>query len=57
MKQDQRAMLKLLLERGQSYEDIASLLGVSVDDARTRARAALAELVGTDPDTEVGLTD
>src|SRR5918999_1538206 len=42
--QDQRAMLQLLLERGQSYEDIASLLGGSRDDVRRRARAALEEL-------------
>src|ERR671914_2601653 len=55
--QDQRAMLQLLLERGQSYEDIASLLGGSRDDVRRRARAALEELGGQDPDREVGLTD
>jgi len=54
---DQRAMLQLVLERGQSYEDIASVLGVGVDEVRTRARAALAELGGGDPDAEVGLTD
>jgi hypothetical protein len=54
---DQRAMLQLVLERGQSYEDIASVLGVGVDEVRTRARAALAELGGADPDAEVGLTD
>lgn len=50
-------MLQLLLERGQSYEDIASLLGGSRDDVRRRARAALEELGGRDPDSEVGLTD
>jgi hypothetical protein len=55
--QDQRAMLQLLLERGQSYEDIASLLGGSRDDVRRRARAALEDLGGQDPDREVGLTD
>jgi hypothetical protein len=55
--QDQRAMLQLLLERGQSYDDIASLLGGSQDDVRRRARAALEELAGEDPDSEVGLTD
>ena len=54
---DQRAMLQLVLERGQSYEDIASVLGVGVDEVRRRARAALAELGGADPDAEVGLTD
>jgi len=50
-------MLQLLLERGQSYEDIAGLLGGSRDDVRKRARAALEELGGSDPDREVGLTD
>jgi hypothetical protein len=54
---DQQAMLQLILERGQSYEDIAGVLGVGVDDVRSRSRAALAELAGTDPDSEVGLTD
>ncbi len=54
---DQRAMLQLMLERGQSYEDIASLLGVGEDEVRSRARDALAELGGSDPDAEVGLTD
>jgi hypothetical protein len=54
---DQRAMLQLLLERDQNYEDIASLLDVDVDEVRSRARAALAELGGENPDREVALTD
>lgn len=54
---DQRALLQLLCERGQSYEDIAGLLGGTPDDVRERARAALAEIGGADPDAEVGLTD
>src|ERR671918_987846 len=54
---DQQAMLQLLLERGQSYEDLASVLGVGVDEVRSRARAALTELGGADPDAEAGLTD
>jgi hypothetical protein len=54
---DQQAMLQLLLERDQSYEDLASVLGVGVDEVRSRARAALAELGGADPDAQVGLTD
>ena len=57
LQQDQQAILQLLLERGQSYDDIASLLGVEREDARARARAALTELVGQDPDTEVALSD
>lgn len=54
---DQRALLQLLCERGQSYEDIGALLGTTADEARAKARAALTEIGGADPDAEVGLTD
>ncbi len=54
---DQRALLQLLCERGQSYDDISGLLGASSDEIRAQARAALEELGGADPDAEVGLTD
>lgn len=54
---EQRALLQLLCERGQSYEDISGLLGVSSDDVRNQAREALGDLGGADPDAEVGLTD
>jgi hypothetical protein len=54
---DQQAMLQLLLERGQSYTDLALLLGVEEAEVRTRARAALTELAGVDPDRKVGITD
>ena len=54
---DQKAMLQLLLERGQSYDDLASILGVGSDEVRSRARTALKELAGTDPDRHVALTD
>jgi hypothetical protein len=54
---DQLAMVQLLLERGQSYTDLASLLGVDEAEVRARARATLAELGGADPDRHVGLTD
>jgi hypothetical protein len=50
-------MLQLLLEGGQSYEDIGSLLGISTEDVRSRARAALREIGGADPDAQVGLSD
>jgi hypothetical protein len=50
-------MLQLLLERGQSYEDLASLLGAEIGEVRGRARAALAEIAGEDPDRDTGLTD
>ena len=54
---DQRAMLQLVLQHGQSYEDIGSLQGLEVEQVRTRAREALTEIGGEDPDREVGLTD
>ena len=54
---DQQAMLQLVLERGQSYDDLAGVLGVGVDEVRSRARAAMTELAGEDPDAQVGLTD
>jgi hypothetical protein len=54
---EQRAMLQLLLEGGQSYDDIGSLLGIAPDEVRTRARSALREIGGADPDAQVGLSD
>jgi hypothetical protein len=50
-------MLQLLLERGQSYDDLAQVLGVAPEEVRARARAALTELAGADPDRDVALTD
>jgi hypothetical protein len=50
-------MLQLLLERGQRYGDLAGVLGVDEEEVRRRARAALTELGGVDPDRNVGLTD
>ena len=54
---EQRTLLQLLLEGGQSYDDIGSLLGSDADQVRSRARAALQEIGGSDPDAQVGLTD
>jgi hypothetical protein len=54
---EQRAMLQLLLEGGQGYEDIGSLLGIAPDEVRSRARSALGEIGGADPDAQVGLSD
>jgi hypothetical protein len=54
---EQRAMLQLLLEGAQSYDDIGSLLGIAPEDVRSRARAALQEIGGADPDAQVGLSD
>jgi hypothetical protein len=55
VKEDSRALLKLLLESGQSYDDIAGVLAVDRERVRERARDALAELGGERPDPE--LTD
>jgi hypothetical protein len=41
---DQKAMLRLLAQRDQGYEDIASLMGLSVEEVRARVTDALAEL-------------
>lgn len=54
---DQQAMLKLLLERGQGYPELAVLLGIEEAQIRQRARRALTELGGADPDRVAGLTD
>jgi hypothetical protein len=54
---EQRAMLQLLLEGGQGYDDIGSLLGIPPDEVRSRARSALGEIGGADPDAQVGLSD
>jgi len=54
---EQRAMLQLLLEGGQGYDDIGSLLGITPDEVRSRARSALGEIGGADPDAQVGLSD
>src|SRR5215208_405115 len=50
-------MLQLLLEGGQGYGDIGSLLGIAPDEVRSRARSALREMGGADPDAQVGLSD
>src|SRR3954462_15460398 len=50
-------MLQLLLEGGQGYDDIGSLLGIGPDEVRNRARSSLAEIGGADPDAQVGLSD
>jgi hypothetical protein len=57
LSEEQRALLQLLLEGGQGYGDIGSLLGISADEARVRAREALREIGGADPDSQVQLSD
>jgi outer membrane biosynthesis protein TonB len=41
---DQKAMLRLLAQREQGYDDIAALMGLSVDEVRARVKDALAQL-------------
>lgn len=41
---DQRALLRLLAQREQGYEDIAALKGKSVEEVREEVRAALEQL-------------
>jgi hypothetical protein len=43
LSEDQRALLRLLLS-GDTYEQVAAVLGVSPDEVRTRAHQAAAEL-------------
>jgi hypothetical protein len=56
LSEEQRTMLQLLLG-GQGYDDIGGLLGVPRDEVRARARAALREMGGADPDDGPALTD
>ena len=41
---DQRAMLRLLAQREEGYEDIAALKGLSVEEVRAEVKSALAQL-------------
>ncbi len=41
---DQRAMLRLLAQREQGYEDLAALMGLSVEEVRVKVREALTEI-------------
>ena len=52
---DQSAVLELLLA-GQSFAELAELLGLGEDEVRLRAREALRELGGSDPDESVALS-
>jgi hypothetical protein len=47
---DQRALLRLLAQREEGYEDIAALKGMSVGEVRNEVRAALAALDAPPPE-------
>jgi Sigma-70, region 4 len=44
LSEDQKAMLRLLAQREQGYEDIAALMGISVEEVRERVKDALDQL-------------
>ncbi len=41
---DQKAMLRLLAQREEGYDDMAALMGLSVEEVRERGKEALAEV-------------
>lgn len=43
---DQKAMLRLLAQREQGYDEMAALMGLSVEEVRAKVRDALAQLEG-----------
>ena len=43
---DQKAMLRLLAQREQGYDDIGALMGIGVDEVRAKVKAALDGLDG-----------
>jgi hypothetical protein len=44
LSEDQKAMLRLLAQREQGYEDLAALMGLSVDEVRVKVKDALDQL-------------
>lgn len=44
MTDDQKAMLRLLAQREEGYDDMAALMGISVEEVRERVKEALAEV-------------
>jgi hypothetical protein len=46
---DQKAMLRLLAQREEGYEDMAALMGISVEEVRERVKEALAEVDVDEP--------
>lgn len=49
---DQKAMLRLLAQREEGYEDMAALMGISVEEVRERVKEALAEVEEPPPAEE-----
>jgi hypothetical protein len=44
MTDDQKAMLRLLAQREEGYDDMAALMGISVEEVRQRVKEALTEV-------------
>ncbi len=53
---DQRALLRLLAQREEGYEDIAALMGLSVAEVRDRVKGALRELEAAGASAAAGKT-
>lgn len=51
---DQKAMLRLLAQREEGYADMASLMGISVEEVRARVKEALAEVDKDQPAPAAG---
>jgi len=49
---DQKAMLRLLAQREEGYEDMAAVMGISVEEVRERVKEALAEVDQPEPEPE-----
>jgi outer membrane biosynthesis protein TonB len=49
---DQKAMLRLLAQREEGYDDMAALMGISVEEVRERVKEALAEVEEPAPSEE-----
>jgi hypothetical protein len=49
---DQKAMLRLLAQREEGYEDMAALMGISIEEVRERVKDALAEVGQSEATTE-----
>jgi hypothetical protein len=53
LSEDQKAMIRLLAQREQGYDDIAALMGLSVEEVRAKVKDALAELERSGESVEV----
>jgi hypothetical protein len=52
---DQKAMLRLLAQREEGYEDMAALMGISVEELRARIKEALSEVEEPEEPTDAAV--